>query len=157
MRPILPLTLCLALLAGCKGGKDPAQDKPPIGDEETVWDKAAKYNPLVSHVETVPTPYPPNAVEDLAAPVGFEIVPRESFAYAHASLRVAKLRYRGLKSKEDIVSFYHETMPNLGWKETFALGHDRPDILFEKGTENCEVVIQDVGKFREITVSLAPK
>ncbi len=157
MKLVLPLGLCLALLAGCKGDKEPAKDQVPLGDEPAWYQPIVDHNPLVSHVETVPTPYPPNAVEDLAAPVGFEIVPRESFAYCHASLRVAKLRYRGLAPKEDIVRFYHDTMPNLGWKETFALGHDKPDILFEKGTENCEVVIKDVGQYREITVSLAPK
>lgn len=152
---ILPL-LCLALLVGCKSADEPAQDKNPIGDGHW-YDPIVDHNPLVSHIEKVPTPYPPMAIEDLPAPVGYEIVPRESFAYVHGSMRVAKLRYRGLGPKEDIEAFYHSTMPSYGWKETFDLGHDKPDLLFQKGDEASEVVIRDEGKYREITITLAPK
>ena len=152
---ILPL-LCLALLAGCKTADEPASEKAPIG-EGHWYDPIVDHNPLVSHIERVPTPYPPMSIEDLPAPVGFEIVPRESFAYVHGSMRVAKLRYRGLGPKEDIEAFYHATMPNYGWKETFDLGHDKPDLLFQKGDEASEVVIRDEGKYREITITLAPK
>ncbi|GEM_PF-7114699 len=156
MLRILPL-LCLALIVGCKSADEPASEKAPVGDERGPIDWVVDHNPLVSHIEKVPTPYPPMAIEDLPAPVSYEIVPRESFAYVHGSMRVAKLRYRGLGPKEDIEAFYHATMPNYGWKETFDLGHDKPDLLFEKGSEASEVVIRDEGKFREITITLAPK
>lgn len=156
MARLLPI-LCLALIAGCKSGDSPASDKEPLGDEKGIVDYVVQYNPLVSRIEKLPTPYPPMAIEDLPAPVGYEIVPRESFAYTHASMRVAKLRYRGLGPKEDIKRFYHDTMPSYGWKETFELGHDQPELLFEKGSEVAEVVIRDEGKYREITIMLSPK
>lgn len=149
--------LCIALLAGCRSADEPASEKAPIGEEKGIGDWFVENNPLVNRIEQVPSPYPPMAIEDLPAPVGYEIVPRESFAYAHGSIRVAKLRFRGLGPKEDIKRFYHDTMPNYGWKKTFDLGHDQYDLLFEKGSEVSEIVIRDEGKFREITITLSPK
>lgn len=156
MHRFLPL-LCLAILAGCKSADEPAKEKAPIGDEPAWYQPVLDSNPFVSHVERVPSPYPPTAIEDLPAPVGFEIVPRESFAYVHGAIRIAKLRYNGLAPKDDIEAFYHATLPNLGWKEKFDLGHDKPDILFERNGEAAEVVIFDEGRWREITITLSPK
>jgi hypothetical protein len=80
-------------------------------------------------------------VENQAAAVTFET----------ANGRIIEVEASGTVSAEEVVEFYSETLPQLGWEKV-------GDIAFQRDQERLTLRITDVGAGRVLVAfSLSPK
>jgi hypothetical protein len=110
-----------------------------------MWDKATEdvfimpslpEGPSLSNVQ----------FDDIPVPLNFKHLPKESAVYVHSDIRTASLRYLGSARIEDIENFYLKQMPYQKWefKTSLAL-EQKKKLLFEKGSERCEVIVENKG------------
>lgn len=85
--------------------------------------------------------------DDIPVPRDFKHQPKESVVYMHGGLRTAHIKYSGSARVENVVDFYLKQMPQQKWIFKTSLELDKKKkLLFEKGSERCEVIIENKGR-----------
>ena len=96
--------------------------------------------------------------DDIPIPLNFKHQPKESTVYIHGNLRTANISYLGSARVEDVMDFYIKQMPQQQWifKTSLAMGAKKK-LLFEKGSERCEITIENKGGNSYLTVAINHK
>lgn len=105
------------------------------------------------------SPQPANALrfQDIPAPSGFKLVPKESFIFENNSVRFAFLKYTGHVGANRLVEFYRARMPEYGWQAINIIEHEARLLNFEKTDQTCVVTIDSSATSSSITIAVAPK
>lgn len=94
---------------------------------------------------------------DIPVPMGFKLLPQESYSFEASGVRVGVLRYQGKANTDHIVNFYKEQMSMYGWNLVNIVEYDQRLMNFERETESCIVNISPKGNSNTVTISLGPK
>jgi len=111
-------------------------------------------------LKTPPAPLQSQAVlkfADLPVPLGFRLLPLESYSFENSGTRVAVLRYQGKASSTQVVNFYKEQMPMFNWTLLNIIEYGNCMLNFERETESCIININPKGGTSIISISLGPK
>lgn len=113
----------------------------------------AKNNPAPSALE------PAEALKftDIPVPIGFRLLPAESYSFESAGVRVGFLKYQGKAGIEQIVSFYKEQMAMYNWNLLNIVEYGERMLNFDRENETCIINLLPKGRNVNITVSLGPK
>ncbi len=94
---------------------------------------------------------------DVPVPVGFNILPQNSYSFETSGVRVGVLKYRGKASADQVVSFYKEQMPMYNWHLLNVIEFGERMLNFERENETCIVDLSPKGSSCFLTISLGPK
>jgi len=94
---------------------------------------------------------------DVPVPVGFKLLPQDSYSFESAGVRVGVLRYRGKANVDEVVNFYKEQMPLYNWNSLNIVEYGDRLLNFDRDTETCIVGLSPKGSQVTITVTLGPK
>ena len=97
---------------------------------------------------------------DVPVPHGFELVPRgnRSYSFQGGGVRLARYRYWGKQSPEDVASFYRRTMAldTYGWNPTTETSEQGQSTLaFAKDQDSCIVTILEEAGATVIRVNVS--
>jgi len=95
--------------------------------------------------------------EDTPIPSGFKFLPLSSFVSESGKFRVGVLEYYGKGYPYEIVKFYKNNMPKLGWKILNIIEGRDTIISFEKEDEICVVRFKYDGGKSSLIVSISPQ
>ncbi|MFH1021931.1 MAG: hypothetical protein V1809_00910 [Planctomycetota bacterium] len=94
-------------------------------------------------------------VSDVPVPRDFALVPAQSFASESKGFRLYLLTYEGEAGVEAICRFYKDQMPISNWKlKTTSGTFESMRLDFEKGNEECVVVIERKGRKTVLKVTV---
>ena len=82
------------------------------------------------------------AFADLPVPPSFELEPDESFVFLQGSIRSADLNYVGEGAISEVIRFYQDEMPPLGWHFVRLTGINMKTLSFSNGIEICEIILE---------------
>lgn len=94
---------------------------------------------------------------DIPVPVGFKLLPQNSYSFENSGLRVGVLRYQGKANPDHIVAFYKEQMPMYNWTLLNIVEFGDRLMNFDRENETCIINIGVKGSTVTITASLGPK
>lgn len=94
--------------------------------------------------------------EDLPVPSGFKFLPLASFISESGKLRVGVLEYYGNRYPYEIVKFYKDNMPKLGWRILNIIESKETVLSFEKDSEICTVRFKYQGGKDSLIISISP-
>ncbi|MCX5703737.1 MAG: hypothetical protein NT066_04520 [Candidatus Omnitrophica bacterium] len=94
---------------------------------------------------------------DLPVPAGFKFLPRDSYSFESAGVRVAVLRYQGKVDSDQVVNFYKEQMPIYNWNLLNVIEYGQRLMNFDRQDETCIISLLPKGNATIITISLGPK
>jgi len=94
---------------------------------------------------------------DIPVPVGFDLMPKDSYSFDNNGLRVGMLRYRGKANVERVVDFYKEQMAMYNWNLLNVVEYGQSIMNFDRETETCIITLLPKGKTITITISVGPK
>ncbi len=112
------------------------------------------------HSSDSPTMLEPQSIgkfTDLPVPMGFKPIPKESYSFESANMRVALLKYEGKSSPEKVVAFFKEQMPLYNWELLNAVEYGQRLLNFERDQESCIVTVTPKGSGSLLGVTLGPK
>ena len=82
------------------------------------------------------------AFADLPVPPGFELKSDESFVFLQGSMRSADLNYVGEGAVSELIRFYQDEMPPLGWHFVRLTGINMKTLSYSNGIEICEIIFE---------------
>jgi len=95
---------------------------------------------------------------DIPVPVGFKLVPQQSYSFENSGVRVALLKYKGRGTLDQVLNFYKEQMPLSKWNLLNISESGSRMLNFERDTETCIVTMQSqFGGGTLISLSVGPK
>lgn len=95
---------------------------------------------------------------DVPVPVGFKLIPQESYSFEAAGVRMGLLRYRGKGNADLVVNFYREQMAMYNWNLLNVIEYGQRLMNFDRETETCIVNVLPKGSNAvEITIAVGPK
>jgi len=94
---------------------------------------------------------------DMPVPVGFKLLPQNSYSFENSGMRVAVLKYRGKANPDQVVNFYKEQMPMYNWTLLNIIEYGDRLMNFDRENETCIISLSAKGNAIDITASLGPK
>ena len=94
--------------------------------------------------------------KDTPIPSGFRFLPLNSFVSESGKFRVGVLEYYGKSYPYEIVKFYKDNMPKLGWKILNMIESRDTILSFKKEDEICVVRFKYDGGKSSLIVSISP-
>jgi hypothetical protein len=94
---------------------------------------------------------------DVPVPMGFKLLPTNSYSFESAGVRVGVLKYRGKASPDQIVNFYKEQMPMYNWNLLNVVEYGDRQMNFDRENETCVINIIPKGSSATIVASVGPK
>jgi len=94
---------------------------------------------------------------DIPVPAGFKFLPRESYSFESAGVRVGALKYQGKADVDQVVNFYKDQMPLYNWNMLNAIEYGERLLNFQREQETCIINLSSKGKHITVTISLGPK
>lgn len=94
---------------------------------------------------------------DVPVPVGFKLLPQNTYSFESSGVRVGVLKYQGKANPDQVVNFYKEQMPMYNWNLLNVIEYGERLLNFERENESCIVTLLPKGNAVTITVSLGPK
>ncbi len=94
---------------------------------------------------------------DIPVPVGFKILPQDSYSFESSGVRVGVLKYQGKANPDQVVNFYKEQMPMYSWNLLNVIEYGDRLLNFDRESETCIISLLTKGNNVFITVSLGPK
>lgn len=94
---------------------------------------------------------------DIPVPVGFKLLPQNSYSFENSGMRVAVLKYRGKANPDQVVNFYKEQMPMYNWTLLNIIEYGDRLMNFDRESETCIISLSARGNTVDITASLGPK
>ena len=107
-----------------------------------------------------PAPLQTQAVlkySDLPVPLGFKLLPEDSYSFDNSGIRVAVLKYKGKGTTTQVVSFYKEQLPMFGWTILNTIEYGSSMLNLDNGSETCVINVIPGGSSSTISISLGPK
>ncbi|MBI1976712.1 MAG: hypothetical protein HYS56_04300 [Candidatus Omnitrophica bacterium] len=95
--------------------------------------------------------------DDVPIPVGFRILPDQSFSFQNELTRVGILRYAGRANAQRVIQFYKDQMPMYNWQFVNMIEYDRSLINFEKADQVCTITIEGGVTKTGLVIAVAPK
>jgi hypothetical protein len=115
---------------------------------------------LKSKDTTNPALLEPQAIgkfSDVPVPVGFKLIPQESYCFEASGLRMGLLRYRGKGNPDLVVNFYREQMAMYNWNLLNVIEYGQRMMNFDREAETCIVNISPKGSAMDVTIAMGPK
>ncbi len=94
---------------------------------------------------------------DIPVPMGFKLLPEESYSFENSGIRVAVLKYRGKASSTQLINFFKEQMPMFNWSVLNIVEYGNCMLNLERENETCVINIIPKGNTATIQISLGPK
>jgi len=94
---------------------------------------------------------------DIPVPAGFKLLPRESYSFENAGIRVGLLKFQGKATADQAVNFYKEQMSMYNWNLLNIIEYGDRLMNFERDSETCVITIVPKGKSTTIVISMGPK
>ncbi len=94
---------------------------------------------------------------DIPTPSGFKLLPKSSYSFENAGIRVGMLTYQGKASPDQVVNFYREQMAMQKWNLINIIEYGQRLLNFDRDTETCTVTVTPKGSGSLVTVALGPK
>jgi len=94
---------------------------------------------------------------DVPVPAGFKLMPKDSYFFESANVRVAVLKYRGKGNRDLINSFFKEQMAIYKWILLNMVEYGDTIMNFEKENETCIITLSPKGSTVIASISLGPK
>jgi hypothetical protein len=94
---------------------------------------------------------------DLPVPVGFKLIPVQSYSFETQGVRVAMLRYHGKSEISKVVNFYKEQMQIYGWNLLNVIEYGQHILNFDRDSETCVIILESQMGKTLVTISLGPK
>lgn len=94
---------------------------------------------------------------DIPIPVGFKLLPQDSYSFESSGVRVGVLKYQGKAQPDRIVNFYKEQMPMYNWTLLNVVEYGERLINFERENETCIISLSPRANNVTITISIGPK
>lgn len=107
-----------------------------------------------------PEPLEPQALlkfNDIPIPMGFKLIPQDSYSFEASNIRVGLLKYRGKGEIEQVVSFFKEQMAVYNWNLLNVVEYGQRMLNFERESESCIVSLLPKGNNIDITITIGPK
>ena len=93
---------------------------------------------------------------DIPVPMGFKLLPKDSYTFESAGVRVGMLRYRGKGNPDHMVNFYKEQMSLFNWDMLNIIEFGDRMLNFQKDDESCIVHLLPKGNTVTISISFGP-
>lgn len=109
---------------------------------------------------TNPALLEPQAVlkfSDVPVPVGFKLIPQDSYFFEASNVRVGLLKYQGKGNIEQVVSFFKEQMVMYNWDLLNVVEYGQRLLNFDRESETCIISLLPKGNNIDITVAIGPK
>lgn len=109
---------------------------------------------------TNPALLEPQAVlkfSDVPVPVGFKLIPQDSYSFEASNVRVGLLKYQGKGNIEQVVNFFKEQMVMYNWDLLNAVEYGQRLLNFNRESETCIISLLPKGNNIDITVAIGPK
>jgi len=84
-------------------------------------------------------------VEDIPLPSGFETDEEKTTIYDAPSGRIIEAYASGKASPKDVIAFYENTLPQLGWKKKVGFAGGGVRMRFDREGEQLRVDIKSTG------------
>ncbi|MFA4984337.1 MAG: hypothetical protein WC559_03375 [Candidatus Omnitrophota bacterium] len=94
---------------------------------------------------------------DVPVPAGFKLLPKESYSFENAGIRVGLLKYQGKAAADQVVNFYKEQMSMYNWNLLNIIEYGDRLMNFERDSETCVINIIPRGKNVTVVISMGPK
>ncbi len=94
---------------------------------------------------------------DVPLPAGFKLLPKESYSFENAGVRVGLLKYQGKADTDQVVNFYKEQMAMYNWNLLNIVEYGDRLLNFERDTETCVITLISKGRSITIVISMGPK
>lgn len=95
---------------------------------------------------------------DVPVPVGFKIMPEESFCFETGGYRTGLLTYKGKGNADLVVNFFKEQMAMYNWSLLNIVEYNQRLMNFDRENETCIITITPKGaSLSTITIALGPK
>lgn len=94
---------------------------------------------------------------DLPVPVGFKLIPLESYSFEASGVRVGLLKYKGKGDAGQIIDFYKEQMAMYNWSILNVVEYGQSLLNFDRENETCIISLQPKGSTIFITAAIGPK
>ncbi len=94
---------------------------------------------------------------DVPVPVGFKLIPQDSYSFEASDVRVGLLKYQGKGNIEQVVSFFKEQMVMYNWDLLNVVEYGQRLLNFDRESETCIISLLPKGNNIDITVAIGPK
>lgn len=94
---------------------------------------------------------------DIPVPVGFKLIPLESYSFETQGVRVGMLRYQGKANADAVANFYKEQMQIYNWNLLNVIEYGQSILNFDRGNETCIIALLAKGGKVIVNISLGPK
>ncbi len=94
---------------------------------------------------------------DVPVPMGFKLLPQESYCFEASGVRMGLLRYHGKGNADLVVNFYREQMAMYNWNLLNVIEYGQRLMNFDRDAETCIVNIWPKGSAVDITIAVGPK
>lgn len=95
---------------------------------------------------------------DVPVPMGFKLVPQESYSFEASGMRVGMLKYQGkIKDADQVVNFYKEQMAMYNWNLLNIVEYGQRLLNFDRENETCIISLLPKGRVLEVTIAVGPK
>jgi len=94
---------------------------------------------------------------DVPVPAGFRLIPKESYSFENAGVRVGLLKYQGKADPDAVTNFYKEQMALYNWNLLNIIEYGQRLLNFERDTETCVITLAPKGRSITIVISMGPK
>jgi len=108
----------------------------------------------------VPGMLEPQAISkfaDIPVPMGFKLLPNESYAFESSGIRVGVLKYQGKADPDRVINFYREQMPMYNWSLLNVIEYGERLMNFDREGETCIIRLLSRGRTLYIVASVGPK
>lgn len=97
-------------------------------------------------------------LSDVPVPMGFKLIPQESYTFEASGVRVALLKYQGkVKDADQLVNFYKEQMAIYNWNLLNVIEYGQRLLNFDRESETCIISLLPKGSSAVVTISIGPK
>ena len=94
---------------------------------------------------------------DVPVPLGFKILPKDSYTFESSGVRVGVLKYQGKATPDQVVNFYKEQMLMYNWSLLNVGEYGERLMNFDRDNETCIIDLAPKGSSVILTISLGPK
>lgn len=94
---------------------------------------------------------------DVPIPVGFKLMPTESYSFESTGFRAGLLKYKGKGNPDSVVNFFKEQMPMYNWCLINTVEYGQRILNFDREQESCIINLLPKGNSITITISIGPK
>lgn len=108
----------------------------------------------------VQAPLEPQAVMkfgDIPVPVGFKMIPQQSYSFQNTGIRVGLLKYEGKTGIDQVMSFYKEQMPIYNWNLINIIEYGDRIMNFDRESETCIITLLPKGSSVVVTLAVGPR